>query len=375
MHNIKNLTRLGVVLATLGIIALNFADRASAAVTMVPRPGGTAAMANGPSPSTRAVVRTVVVGGMPGWQIAAIAIAAAVAAATAAVLLERTRSVRRLPLSGGLTDSTRFRKEPACLVSWISTGPQAATRGHRADRRRHPPRAGGRVRRPAGRAVPQRGRPGVLPAGGTRRGGHPQAPRRPRRGLRGGPPGRRHHLRRGRQGLESSLRHPARGRIGSAMFHADLHIHSKFSRACSKDCDIEHLSWWALRKGLRVLGTGDFTHPAWSAELRETLVPAEPGLFRIRPDLEQKPPPRHPGQLRGHGQVHALGGDLDHLPPRRPHQEGAPPPVRARTSSPRAGSPRRWPRSATWPRTAGRSSGSTPGTCWTSRCPAARAAS
>ncbi|HEX5295739.1 MAG TPA: UvrD-helicase domain-containing protein [Streptosporangiaceae bacterium] len=72
------------------------------------------------------------------------------------------------------------------------------------------------------------------------------------------------------------------------MFHADLHIHSKFSRACSKDCDIEHLSWWALRKGLRVLGTGDFTHPAWSAELKETLVPAEPGLFRIRPDLEKK---------------------------------------------------------------------------------------
>jgi DNA helicase-2/ATP-dependent DNA helicase PcrA len=72
------------------------------------------------------------------------------------------------------------------------------------------------------------------------------------------------------------------------MFHADLHIHSKFSRACSKDCDIEHLSWWALRKGLRLLGTGDFTHPAWADELRETLVPAEPGLFRIRPDLEKR---------------------------------------------------------------------------------------
>ena len=72
------------------------------------------------------------------------------------------------------------------------------------------------------------------------------------------------------------------------MFHADLHIHSRFSRACSRDCDIEHLSWWALRKGLRVLGTGDFTHPAWAAELRETLVPAEPGLFRIRPDLEKR---------------------------------------------------------------------------------------
>jgi len=72
------------------------------------------------------------------------------------------------------------------------------------------------------------------------------------------------------------------------MFHADLHIHSKFSRACSKDCDIEHLSWWALRKGLRLLGTGDFTHPAWAAELRETLAEAEPGLFRIRPDLEKR---------------------------------------------------------------------------------------
>jgi DNA helicase II / ATP-dependent DNA helicase PcrA len=72
------------------------------------------------------------------------------------------------------------------------------------------------------------------------------------------------------------------------MFIADLHIHSRFSRACSKDCDIEHLSWWARRKGLTVLGTGDFTHPAWAAELKDTLVEAEPGLFRIRPDLEQR---------------------------------------------------------------------------------------
>ena len=72
------------------------------------------------------------------------------------------------------------------------------------------------------------------------------------------------------------------------MFHADLHIHSRFSRACSKDCDIRHLSAGALRKGLTVLGTGDFTHPAWAAELRETLVPAEPGLFRIRPELEKR---------------------------------------------------------------------------------------
>jgi len=86
------------------------------------------------------------------------------------------------------------------------------------------------------------------------------------------------------------------------MFHADLHIHSRFSRACSKDCDIEHLSAGALRKGLTVLGTGDFTHPAWAAELRETLVPAEPGLFRVRPELEQRilrdSPPACAGPVR-----------------------------------------------------------------------------
>ncbi len=70
------------------------------------------------------------------------------------------------------------------------------------------------------------------------------------------------------------------------MFHADLHIHSKFSRACSKDCDIPHLASGALRKGITVVGTGDFTHPGWATELKNTLVPAEAGLLRLRPDLE-----------------------------------------------------------------------------------------
>ncbi len=70
-------------------------------------------------------------------------------------------------------------------------------------------------------------------------------------------------------------------------FYADLHIHSKYSRACSKDCDIEHLTWWARRKGITLVGTGDFTHPAWFAHLREVLEPAEPGLFRLRGDLER----------------------------------------------------------------------------------------
>ncbi|GAA3442894.1 endonuclease Q family protein [Planomonospora venezuelensis] len=67
-------------------------------------------------------------------------------------------------------------------------------------------------------------------------------------------------------------------------FHADLHIHSKYARACSRDSDLEHLTWWALRKGVALLGTGDFTHPAWFGHLRDRLVPAEPGLFRLRED-------------------------------------------------------------------------------------------
>ncbi|MEW6454831.1 MAG: UvrD-helicase domain-containing protein, partial [Pseudomonadota bacterium] len=70
-------------------------------------------------------------------------------------------------------------------------------------------------------------------------------------------------------------------------FHADLHIHSKYSRATSRDLDLEHLAYWGARKGIGVVATGDFTHPAWRAELGEKLVPAEPGLFRLREDIEK----------------------------------------------------------------------------------------
>jgi DNA helicase II / ATP-dependent DNA helicase PcrA len=71
------------------------------------------------------------------------------------------------------------------------------------------------------------------------------------------------------------------------VFYADLHIHSKYSRATSRDCDLEHLAWWAARKGVSVVGTGDFTHPVWFEELKTKLVSAEPGLFRLQPELER----------------------------------------------------------------------------------------
>ena len=71
------------------------------------------------------------------------------------------------------------------------------------------------------------------------------------------------------------------------MFYADLHIHSKYSRATSRDADLAHMAYWARRKGVALLGTGDFTHPQWFADLQRDLIPAEPGLFRLRDELQR----------------------------------------------------------------------------------------
>ncbi len=69
-------------------------------------------------------------------------------------------------------------------------------------------------------------------------------------------------------------------------FIADLHIHSRFSRATAKNLDFENLYMAARIKGITVVATGDFTHPAWFADICEKLVPAEPGLFKLKDDLE-----------------------------------------------------------------------------------------
>ncbi|SCG50441.1 UvrD-helicase domain-containing protein [Micromonospora inositola] len=84
---------------------------------------------------------------------------------------------------------------------------------------------------------------------------------------------------------------------GLPPFVADLHIHSKYSRACSRDLTLPNLGWWARRKGIGVLGTGDFTHPAWYDHLRETLHPAEPGLYRLSPEAERDIARRLPPRL------------------------------------------------------------------------------
>lgn len=81
-------------------------------------------------------------------------------------------------------------------------------------------------------------------------------------------------------------------------FLADLHVHSKYSRATSRDLDLEHLAWWAARKGIGVVGTGDCVHPAWIAEIGEKLMPDGGGLFRLRPDIEAEVERRLPPACR-----------------------------------------------------------------------------
>jgi uncharacterized protein (TIGR00375 family) len=68
-------------------------------------------------------------------------------------------------------------------------------------------------------------------------------------------------------------------------FLADFHVHSRFSRATSKDLDLEHLHIAAQCKGITVVGTGDATHPGWLAEIKTKLRPTENGLLRLRKPL------------------------------------------------------------------------------------------
>lgn len=65
-------------------------------------------------------------------------------------------------------------------------------------------------------------------------------------------------------------------------FIADFHIHSKYSRATSKDMSPESIWRWAQLKGITVIGTGDFTHPAWYRELKDKLEPTGNGFFALK---------------------------------------------------------------------------------------------
>lgn len=68
----------------------------------------------------------------------------------------------------------------------------------------------------------------------------------------------------------------------------DLHIHSKYSRACSKSLDLVHLSAWANIKGIDIMATGDFTHPAWIKEIVLKLEERKSGIFALNKKARQE---------------------------------------------------------------------------------------
>lgn len=77
-------------------------------------------------------------------------------------------------------------------------------------------------------------------------------------------------------------------------YWADLHLHSHYAMAASKDARPEQLALWARWKGLTLIGTGDFTHPGWRAELRAKLEEAGDGLWRLKPEVTQGTEPELP---------------------------------------------------------------------------------
>ena len=101
-----------------------------------------------------------------------------------------------------------------------------------------------------------------------------------------------------RNGIRAALRtlsrkgcgfksHP-RHKIIIMKFIADLHIHSKYSRATSPAMNLIDLDHWADDKGILVMGTGDFTHPKWIDEIKNKLEPTEPGLYKLKNEFKRE---------------------------------------------------------------------------------------
>ena len=77
---------------------------------------------------------------------------------------------------------------------------------------------------------------------------------------------------------------------------ADLHIHSRFSMATRREGTPENLDFWARKKGISLIGTGDFTHPVWREELKERLVTEGNGLYRLRDEYVKEESRKFPGK-------------------------------------------------------------------------------
>lgn len=82
------------------------------------------------------------------------------------------------------------------------------------------------------------------------------------------------------------------------MYRADLHIHSRYSRATSRELTPENLYYWAQIKGLNLIGTGDLTHPQWLAEIEEKLEFSGNGLYSLKKELIPEVPVRATGEMQ-----------------------------------------------------------------------------
>lgn len=90
----------------------------------------------------------------------------------------------------------------------------------------------------------------------------------------------------------------------------DLHLHSHYSRATSPDINLEGIYRWGKMKGINIIGTGDFTHPMYFAELKEKLVPTEPGLFKLRDDIAKGIDKELPASVRDNTFRYLLSSEI-----------------------------------------------------------------
>jgi len=93
----------------------------------------------------------------------------------------------------------------------------------------------------------------------------------------------------------------------------DLHLHSHYSRSTSPDLTLENIYKWGKIKGINIIGTADFTHPLYLEEIKEKLIPAEPGLFTLREDLAKEIDSQLPASVRSNLMRFILSTEISNI--------------------------------------------------------------
>jgi uncharacterized protein (TIGR00375 family) len=91
---------------------------------------------------------------------------------------------------------------------------------------------------------------------------------------------------------------------------ADLHIHSKYSRACSPQLTLPNIDQWCQYKGIDLVATSDFTHPAWINDIKNQLEPLGNGLFKLKDTLREPSSSAKASADRHHDTRFILGTEI-----------------------------------------------------------------